>query len=179
MEKREGSEFDNQMELVFDSRSENEGFARVAVAAFMTQMNPVLEEVSDVKTAVSEAVTNAVIHGYGEEAGKRDIGPGRKGAARQQETELVHDEIRIRCGIRGRELYIEVSDHGVGIENVERAMEPLFTTKPDMERSGMGFAFMQAFMDEVKVESEPGCGTWVKMKKTIGEDEKTWTTQSL
>lgn len=165
MESREGKEFDNQMELVFDSRSENEGFARVAVAAFMTQMNPVLEEVSDVKTAVSEAVTNAVIHGYG--------------AFGQQMPENAHNQIRIRCGIRGRELYIEVSDRGVGIENVERAMEPLFTTKPDMERSGMGFAFMQAFMDEVSVESRPGEGTCVKMKKTIGADEKPWITQSL
>lgn len=150
---------ENEMELIFDSCSENEGFARVAVAAFMTQLNPTLEEVSDVKTAVSEAVTNAVIHGYGENDRK--------------------NKIRVSCRIDGRELYIEVKDSGVGIQDVERAMEPLFTTRPEMERSGMGFAFMEAFMDEVKVESEPGCGTRVKMKKTIGEESKSWTTQSL
>lgn len=156
-------EFENKMELTFDSRSENEGFARVAVAAFMTQMNPILEEVSDVKTAVSEAVTNAVIHGYGY----------------TEEKSGGEEQIRVRCGMRGRELYIEVSDDGVGIENVEQAMKPLFTTKPELERSGMGFAFMEAFMDEVTVTSKPGCGTCVKMKKTIGEGTKTWTTQSL
>lgn len=166
MEKRGEKEFDNQMELVFDSRSENEGFARVAVAAFMTQMDPVLEEVSDVKTAVSEAVTNAVIHGYGS---------GTEGSEESGER----NRIRICCGIRGRELYIEVRDRGIGIEDVRRAMEPLFTTKPELDRSGMGFAFMQAFMDEVEVESEPGRGTCVKMKKTIGEDAQTWTTPSL
>ena len=124
-------EYFNEMEVVFDSRSENEGFARVAVAAFMTQMDPVLEEVADVKTAVSEAVTNSIIH-------------------------------------------------GVGIENVEQAMEPLYTTRPDMDRSGMGFAFMEAFMDEVQVESVPGKGTTVWMKKTTGGEKKeaVWTTQS-
>lgn len=147
----------NEMELVFDSRSENEGFARVAVAAFMTQMNPVLEEVSDVKTAVSEAVTNAIIHGYGEEAGK----------------------IRVRCRIQGRELYIEVADRGAGIEDIDRAMQPLFTTRPELDRSGMGFAFMEAFMDELEVASAPGEGTTVNMKKTVGEGQNTWTTQSL
>lgn len=148
---------ENEMELIFDSKSENEGFARVAVAAFMTQLNPLLEEVSDVKTAVSEAVTNSIIHGYEKSDGK----------------------IRIHCRTKENCLYIEVSDQGTGIENVEKAREPLFTTKPELERSGMGFAFMEAFMDEVEVESEPGKGTSVKMKKMVGEEQKPWTTQSL
>ena len=138
-------EYFNEMEVVFDSRSENEGFARVAVAAFMTQMDPVLEEVADVKTAVSEAVTNSIIHGYeGRTSGK-----------------------------------ITVKDQGIGIENVEQAMEPLYTTRPDMDRSGMGFAFMEAFMDTVEVESKVGEGTSVKMTKTIGKGSRIWTTQSL
>lgn len=147
----------NEMELVFDGRSVNEGFARVAVAAFLTQLNPTLEEVSDVKTAVSEAVTNAIIHGYEKEV----------------------EKIRIRCYLEEQTLYIEVEDSGKGIEDVEKAMEPLFTTKPELERSGMGFSFMEAFMDQVEVESSLGKGTIVKMQKTIGKGRKLWTTQSL
>lgn len=147
----------NEMELVFESRSVNEGFARVAVAAFLTQLNPTLEEVSDVKTAVSEAVTNAIIHGY--------------------EKEI--EKIWIRCSLHEQTLYIEVEDRGKGIENVEKAMEPLFTTKPELERSGMGFSFMEAFMDQIQVESQLGEGTIVKMQKTIGKGRKLWTTQSL
>ena len=147
----------NEMQLIFDSRSSNESFARVTVAAFMTSLNPTVEEVSDVKTAVSEAVTNAIIHGYENE---------------------VHD-IFIRCRTLERSLYIEIEDKGKGIEDVEAAMEPLFTTKPDLERSGMGFSFMEAFMDELKVESEPGKGTVVRMKKIIGKGRKLWTVQSL
>lgn len=147
----------NEMELIFDSSSINEGFARVAVAAFLTQLNPTLEEVSDVKTAVSEAVTNAIIHGYEKEVQK----------------------IWIRCRLDGHTFYIEVEDHGKGIENIEKAMEPLFTTKPELERSGMGFSFMEAFMDEVQVESHLGKGTIIKMKKTIGKGRELWTTQSL
>lgn len=151
----------NEMELLFDSRSENEGFARVAVAAFFTQMNPTLEEVEDVRTAVSEAVTNAIIHGYEGKIGKIRI-CGRI----CEDTESTH-------------FYIEVEDKGIGIEDVKKAMEPLFTTKPDLERSGLGFSFMQSFMDEVEVESEPGQGTLVKMRKTIRKGRKIWTTQSL
>ena len=147
----------NEMELVFDNRPVNEGFARVSVAAFMTQLNPTLEEVSDVKTAVSEAVTNALIHGYDGKVKK----------------------IMIRCWIEGQTLYVEIRDEGKGIENVEKAMEPLFTTRPELDRSGMGFSFMTAFMDQVEVSSEPGKGTIVKMKKTIGKGRKIWTTQSL
>lgn len=136
----------NEMMIEFDSRSCNEGFARVAVAAFCTQMNPTLEEVADLKTAISEAITNAIIHGYDNE---------------------IH-KIRIECKIVGHDLYVTVIDHGKGIPDVKKAMEPLFTTKPEMERSGMGFAFMEAFMDEIAVVSQPGMGTEVHMKKRVG-----------
>ena len=135
----------NEMMIEFDSRSCNEGFARVAVAAFCTQMNPTLEEVADLKTAISEAITNAIIHGYENE---------------------IH-KIRIECKIVGHDLYVTVIDHGKGIPDVKKAMEPLFTTKPEMERSGMGFAFMEAFMDEIAVVSQPGVGTEVHMKKRV------------
>ena len=137
----------NEMCLEFDSISANEAFARVTVAAFMTQMNPSMEEVADVKTAVSEAVTNAIIHGYEGE---------------------VH-KIVLRGRIDGEWRELSVEDRGVGIADVEKAMEPLYTTRPELERSGMGFLFMEAFMDEVKVESEPGKGTAVMMKKRIGQ----------
>ncbi|GAA0256277.1 anti-sigma F factor [Faecalicatena contorta] len=147
----------NEMEIIFDSHSSNEGFARVAVASFLTQLNPTVEEVSDVKTAISEAVTNAIIHGYENE---------------------IH-KVSIRCRIEGQQMTVEVRDHGVGIENIEQAMTPLHTSKPELERSGMGFAFMEAFMDHVEVESEPGEGTTVRMKKTIGKGRELWTTQSL
>ena len=136
----------NEMMIDFDSRSCNEGFARVAVAAFCTQMNPTLEEVADLKTAISEAITNAIIHGYENE---------------------IHKS-RIECKIVGHDLYVTVIDHGKGIPDVKKAMEPLFTTKPEMERSGMGFAFMEAFMDEIAVVSQPGVGTEVHMKKRVG-----------
>ena len=138
----------NKMKIEFDSRSCNEGFARVAVAAFLTQLDPTLEEVSDVKTAVSEAVTNCIIHGYENE---------------------VH-KIILECRIECNEIEIVIMDTGRGIENIEQAMEPLFTTKPELDRSGMGFAFMEAFMDQVKVTSKMGEGTSIYMKKIIGMD---------
>ena len=147
----------NEMEIRFDSRSENEGFARVSVASFLTQLNPTVEEVADVKTAVSEAVTNAIIHGY------------------EQRVETV----RIHCSIENQLFTVEISDRGKGIANVEKAMEPMFTTKPEDDRSGMGFSFMEAFMDNVHVISEPGEGTRVIMKKSIGKERETWITQSL
>lgn len=147
----------NEMEIRFDSRSENEGFARVSVASFLTQLNPTVEEVADVKTAVSEAVTNAIIHGY------------------EQRVETV----RIHCSIENQLFTVEISDRGKGIANVEKAMEPMFTTKPEDDRSGMGFSFMEAFMDSVEVESKVGEGTSVKMTKTIGKWSRIWTTQSL
>lgn len=147
----------NEMEIIFDSHSSNEGFARVAVASFMTQLNPTVEEVADVKTAISEAVTNAIIHGYENE---------------------VH-KVSIRCRIEKQQFIVEVRDKGVGIEDVEQAMTPLYTSKPELDRSGMGFAFMEAFMDQVEVESKPGEGTTVRMRKTIGKGRELWTTQSL
>ena len=136
----------NEMKIVFDSRPENEGLARVAVAAFCTQLNPTLEEVSDLKTAVSEAVTNCIIHAY----------------------EGKVQKIEVRCRMQGRIIWVDVIDKGIGIENISKAMEPMFTTKPEKDRSGMGFTFMEAFMDDVTVESQVRDGTTVHMKKTIG-----------
>ncbi len=136
----------NEMLVEFKSAALNESFARMVVAAFITSTNPTLEEVSDVKTAVSEAVTNSIIHGY----------------------ESKDGVIKIKARIEGRSIYIEIIDEGKGIENVEKAMEPLFTSKPEEERSGMGFSFMEAFMDKLVVESTYGKGTTVKMWKEIG-----------
>ena len=127
-------EHNNEMTIIFDSRSCNEGFARVAVAAFCTQLNPTLEEVADIKTAVSEAITNSIIHGYDNQVKK----------------------IRIECRTEEKTLYVTVSDEGRGIPDVQKAMEPMFTTRPELDRSGMGFAFMEAFMDEIQVESKVG-----------------------
>ncbi len=137
----------NKMNVRFDGIPENEGFARMVVAAFMSGTNPTLEEVSDVKTAVSEAVTNAVIHGYDKRSG----------------------DVEIFARIENRTLYVDVRDWGGGIEDIKLAMEPLFTTKPDEDRSGMGFAFMEAFMDGVEVISGIGEGTTVSMWKEIGK----------
>lgn len=139
----------NEMRLQFDARSVNEAFARVAVAAFVAELNPTLNEISDIKTAVSEAVTNAIIHGY------------------DSPTKQVH----MKCKILGDWVELEVEDFGCGIEDVEKAKEPFFTTKPELERSGMGFAFMEAFMDEVVVESEVGVGTKITMRKQLGKLE--------
>ena len=139
----------NHMQLQFDAKSINEGFARVAVAAFLAELNPTLDEIADIKTAVSEAVTNAIIHGY----------PDGEG------------QVRLLCKIEGNQIFIMVEDEGVGIEDVEKAKTPLFTTKPELERSGMGFAFMEAFMDEVQVASKPGKGTCVVMKKELDKQE--------
>ena len=135
----------NEMTLAFDSISENEGFARVAVAAFVSQLDPTLEEVADIKTAVSEAVTNAIIHGY---------------------PEGVHTVV-VRARLNDQAVELWVIDEGVGIPDVKQAMEPLYTTKPEQERSGMGFMFMEAFMDQVEVQSLPGLGTTVYMKKQV------------
>lgn len=136
----------NEMIVEFNSIAQNESFARMVVAAFITGTNPTLEEVSDVKTAVSEAVTNSIIHGYENEDGM----------------------IRIKTSVTGRNIYIEIEDKGKGIEDVSKAMEPMYTTKPDEDRSGMGFSFMEAFMDKLCVESTYGKGTIVKMWKEIG-----------
>lgn len=133
------------LRMEIESLSRNEEFARVVVAVFMARMNPTLEELDDVKTAVSEVVTNAVIHGYQGNGG------------------IIYLEVEILK----QELTVTVRDTGIGIPNISQAMEPMFTTDPEGERSGMGFSFMEAFMDEVRVESEPDKGTVVTMKKKI------------
>lgn len=135
-----------EMKLEFDSIASNEGFARVVVAAFLTRLNPTMEEIADIKTAISEAVTNSIIHGYQNE---------------------VH-KIEIAAAIEEQTLTVSVEDFGAGIEDVKKAMEPLYTTRQDLERSGMGFVFMEAFMDTVHVQSEKGRGTKVTMTKKIG-----------
>ena len=137
--------YDNEMKIEFLSKSSNEAFARISVAAFVAQLDPTLEELADIKTAVSEAVTNSIIHGYEEQDGI----------------------IKLICKIRDNEVFIEVSDSGKGIENVEIAKQPLYTTKSNMERSGMGFTIMESFMDYVEVESMLGIGTKVAMSKVI------------
>ena len=137
--------YENEMKLEFSSKSANESFARIAVAAFVTQLDPSLEEIADIKTAVSEAVTNSIIHGYEEKEGK----------------------VKIECRLFANSIEIEISDNGKGIEDIEKAREPLYTSKFDLERSGMGFTIMESFMDEVKVESVLGIGTKVTMKKII------------
>lgn len=138
------------MRLEVESLSNNEEFVRVVVAVFMSRMDPTLEEIDDVKTAVSEAVTNAVIHGY----------QGNEGI------------IYIEAKAEGQRLTVSIKDNGVGIEDVEKAREPMFTSVQDGSRSGMGFSFMEAFMDEVEVESSAGHGCVVTMKKTIGSHPK-------
>lgn len=140
--------YDNEMLLEVPSKSNNEAFARVTVAAFASSLDPTIEELADIKTAVSEAVTNSIIHGY----------EGKEGT------------IKIECKIEERTLIVEISDTGKGIENIDIAKEPLYTTKAELERSGMGFTIMESFMDELKVESILGLGTKVTMKKTIKEN---------
>lgn len=135
---------DNKMSIEFVSKSQNEGFARVAVAAFVAQLDPTIDEINDVKTAVSEAVTNSIIHGY-----------------ENKEDKLV----RIEAEINENEVTIVIIDKGIGIDDIEQAMEPLYTSRPDIERSGMGFTVMETFMDDLKVESEKGIGTKVVIKK--------------
>ena len=152
----------NEMTIIFDSRPVNEALARVAVASFCTQLNPTLEEVADLKTAVSEAVTNCIIHAYEGQVQKIEIFCRREG------QKLWVDVIDKGVRIEGEELIISVRDEGKGILDVEKAMEPMYTTDTTGERSGMGFSFMEAFMDEVTVESQVGYGTVVHMKKTIG-----------
>ena len=137
--------FDNEMKLEFISKSSNEAFARIAVAAFASQLDPTIEELADIKTAVSEAVTNCIIHGYD---GKQGI-------------------VKVSTKLKKNEVIIEISDKGKGIENINEAKEPLYTTKPNLERSGMGFTIMESFMDKMKVESILGLGTKVTMSKII------------
>lgn len=135
--------FQNEMKLEIPSKSQNESFARAVVAAFASQLDPTVSELSDVRTSVSEAVTNAIIHGY-------ENNPG---------------VVIIKCRIEDNKLYVEIIDHGKGIEDVELARQPLYTSKPELERSGMGFTVMETFMDTLEVESVHGEGTTVKMIK--------------
>ena len=140
----------NEMKLEFLSKSSNEAFARITVAAFAAQLDPTIEELADIKTAVSEAVTNAIVHGYEDKKGI----------------------VKVRCQIINSELTIEISDNGQGIENIELAKQPLYTTKPNLERSGMGFTIMESFMDFVEIESIVGMGTKVTMKKKIKSNKE-------
>jgi stage II sporulation protein AB (anti-sigma F factor) len=137
----------NEMRLQFTAQSQNESFARVAIAAFVSRLDLTVEEMTDIKTAVSEAVTNAIVHGY--------------------ESSMGY--VTLECRIIGGLVEIVVSDSGKGIEDVEKARQPLYTGRPDMERSGMGFTVMETFMDQVLVQSTPGLGTIVTMKKKLRE----------
>lgn len=135
----------NEMKIEFLSKSSNEGFARVAVAAFVAQLDPTVEDIADIKTAVSEAVTNSIIHGY----------------------ESTSGTVFIECKIFDEGAQIIIKDSGKGIENIEQAMQPLYTSKPELERSGMGFTVMETFMDKVDVTSEIGQGVTVTMFKRL------------
>lgn len=137
--------YDNEMKLEFISKSANEAFARITVAAFASQLDPTIEELADIKTAVSEAVTNCIIHGYEDTSGI----------------------VKVECKLKDNCVEIEISDNGKGISDIELARKPLYTTKANLERSGMGFTIMESFMDELKVESIEGMGTKVSMKKYI------------
>jgi len=140
----------NSMKLEFSAISENVKLARVVAAAFVAPLDPTVTEISDIKTAVSEAVTNAIIHGYS--ANPNAI-------------------VTILMRTENRRISIEISDNGVGIENIDAVREPLFTTKPEMERSGLGFTVMESFMDTIEIESSLGAGTTVKMKKSLGDNQ--------
>lgn len=140
----------NEMKLIFPARSENEAFSRSAISVFITPLDPTINELSDIRTAVSEAVTNAIVHGYRKSEGKIEI------------------TARI---LENNEVYIKIKDKGCGIEDVNQAMEPLFTTASEEERSGLGFAVMENFMDKLKVSSKLGRGTSVIMRKVLGKDE--------
>ena len=137
--------YENEMKIEFCSKSQNEAFARIVISAFVAQLDPTLEELSDIKTAVSEAVTNAIIHGYEEYSGN----------------------VHMYCKLTDNKVYIEIKDYGKGIDDVDKAREPLFTSKPELERSGMGFTVMETFMDEVEVETKPGVGTKIIMRKKL------------
>ena len=140
---------ENKMELNFFAISENEAFARVAVAAFAAQLNPTVAEITEIKTAVSEAVTNAIIHGYDKMDGENMVG--------------------LKCHITNREIFIEISDNGSGIADIDQAREPLYTSKPEMERSGLGFTVMEEFMDGLEIVSQVGVGTTIKLRKVLGQ----------
>ncbi len=135
----------NEMSITFSALSENESFARVAVAAFVTQMNPTLEEITEIKTVISEAVTNAIIHGYPDSDGY----------------------VFLHCKIIGDKMEVIVEDHGVGIEDLDLVRQPLYTSRPDLDRSGMGFTIMESFVEQFEVTSKIGEGTRVRLIKQI------------
>lgn len=140
--------FENEMTVKFTAKSQNEAFARVAAAAFVSQLDPTVSDIADIKTAVSEAVTNAIIHGYENQEGM----------------------VELFCGYSKDIVTIYIKDEGQGIEDISQAREPLYTSKPELERSGMGFTVMETFMDEITIESYKGKGTKVKMIKKINKD---------
>jgi len=140
----------NFVNIELAASPENVGLARIIVAGFISPLDPSVNEISDIKTAVSEAVTNAIIHGYDEHGGKNGT-------------------VQMRLVCNGRKITIEICDKGIGIENIDAVREPLFTTKPEMERSGLGFTVMENFMDTIEVVSTPGEGTTITLTKTLAE----------
>jgi len=142
--------YDNEMKLEFKSKTSNEAFARITVAAFVSQLDITIDDLSDIKTAISEAVTNSIIHGYDNEEGI----------------------VKINARIFADTLEIEIIDNGKGIEDIELARKPLYTSKPDLERSGMGFTIMESFMDTMEIQSIVGLGTKVTMTKMIKPKEE-------
>ncbi len=212
----------NHMQLSFDAISVNEAFARMAAAAFLMELDPTMEELDDVKTAVSEAVTNAIIHGYPGDVeswadGMEHRADGMEHRADDMEhwaedmehradgiehlpDDMMHlpdsmkcrsylkgkadesasvPQVELICTYEGRKLTVIVRDRGVGIANIAQARQPFYTSKPELERSGMGFAFMEAFMDELQVESAPGEGTCVTMTKYIGGETSSDSSGSM
>lgn len=143
----------NTMSMQIPAKSENESFARAVVAAFCVSLNPTIDEISDIKTAVSEAVTNCVVHAYKKRQSNDDI-------------------IMLECKLFPQMLEVKISDHGVGIPNIQQAMEPFYTTEPNNERSGMGFTVMQSFMDKILVNNQVGGGTVVTMQKVFTKESK-------
>lgn len=141
-------QYENEAKVFFSARSENESFARLFAAGFLAGKDMTISELTDIKTAVSEAVTNAIIHGYENKAGM----------------------VELFCGYSGTDIYIEVADTGKGIADIAQAREPLYTSKPEMERSGMGFTIMETFMDRIRVESKPGEGTRIYMEKHLEKE---------
>ena len=141
-------QYENEARVFFASKSENERFARLFVSGFLTPLDPTISEITEIKTAVSEAVTNAIIHGYEEKRGS----------------------IELFCAYVKNKVYIEIADKGSGIENIALAREPLYTSKPEMERSGMGFTIMETFMDHIHIQSEEGNGTRIFMEKTLTKE---------
>ncbi len=141
-------QYENEARVFFASKSENERFARLFVSGFLTPLDPTISEITEIKTAVSEAVTNAIIHGYEEKSGS----------------------VELFCAYVKNKVYVEIADKGSGIENITLAREPLYTSKPEMERSGMGFTIMETFMDHIHIQSEEGNGTRIFMEKTLTKE---------